>query len=125
MPSETSRRAGIVNLFDRDISIFALGCCFKCDQPFSVEIIIEVDNKIHHLFHFESDQFEKIGWALEIQNSRLIDLNEVKLTSIKPSLTYLCITKGVDLESYLLGEGGRNKYDKDNPSVCLYDFIKQ
>jgi hypothetical protein len=61
MPSETSRRAGIVNLFDRNISIFALGCYFTCDQPFSVEIIIEGDNKIHHLFNFESDQFEKIG----------------------------------------------------------------
>jgi hypothetical protein len=29
------------------------------------------------------------------------------------------------LESYLFGEGGRNKYDKDNPRVWLYDFIKQ
>lgn len=29
------------------------------------------------------------------------------------------------LESYLFGEGGRNKYDKENPRVWLYDFIKQ
>jgi hypothetical protein len=29
------------------------------------------------------------------------------------------------LESYLFGEGGRNKYDKDNPRVWLYDIIKQ
>lgn len=29
------------------------------------------------------------------------------------------------LESYLFGEGGRNKYDNDNPRVWLFDFIKQ
>ena len=69
-----------VNLFDRDISIFAVGGYFKCDRPFKIEITIEGDTKIQHSFDFEADQFEKIGLALEIQNSKLIDLNEVIFT---------------------------------------------
>jgi hypothetical protein len=60
-----------VELFNRNVSVFAIGGYFLCEKAFSVKIRIQASKTVEKIFHVEPNEFEKIGLALSLNESDL------------------------------------------------------